>query len=412
VKGDFQIVPGALEGITVLDCGVVQLGPTAGSLLGDLGAKVIKIEPPITGEMGRGIEILTSATSRINAGGSHFEIWNRNKRGMTLDLTKPAGLKIFYNLVKSADVFLCNWRYGVTEKLKIDYDTLVQYNHKIVYAYASPWGTKGPDKDEQGMDFAAMARSGMAFQAGEPDDPPINYVSGFADTTAGLILVQGILAALFARERTGISQKVEVSLLGSMVAGLERLPVNSSVQSGAEMPRKDRTKVGNPLWNYYKCREGAWIALSMLAADNYWPSFCTALDIKYLENDPRFKDITTRSQLDNSKELIRILDQIFENKTSNEWIKILKTHKLICTCVQTISDLLSDPQVLANEYIIDYTHPIFGQIKTVGFPWHFNKTPATLRLPAPQLGQHTEEILLEYGYSWNDISDFKTQHIV
>ena len=403
---------GALDGIRVIDCGVVQTGTTAATLLGDLGADVIKVEPPVTGEMGRGIEILAGAASRIQPGGSHFEVWNRNKRGITLNLTKESGREIFYRLVGTSDVVLNNWRKGVAERLKVDYETLLQHNPKIIYAYASPWGLKGPESEDQAMDFTAIARSGMAYQVGKPDDPPMIFVSGYSDTTTGIIMAQGILAALVARERTGVAQRVDVSLLGSMVAGLERHPVNTRAQSGVEMPRRDRTKMGNPLWNYYKCEDGKWIALAMLAADRYWSSFCKALGIEELEHDARFSDIEIRSQLQNSETLIRILDGIFITKPQNEWLRILREHKLICGRIQTISDLLSDPQVLENEYIIDYEHPVYGQIKTVGFPWNFSVTPASLRLPAPQLGQHTEEILLELGYSWDDIGNLREQEVI
>lgn len=405
-------MPGALDGIRIVDCGVVQLGPTAGAMLGDLGADVIKVEPPVTGEMGRGIEILASAASRIQTGGSHFEAWNRNKRGMTLDLKKETGRNIFYRLIGTADVMLNNWRKSVAGQLGVDYDTISRYNPKIIYACASPWGQKGADSEDQAMDFAAIARSGMAYQAGEPGDPPAIFVSGYADTTAGIILVQAILAALLVRERTGIAQMVDTSLLGSMVAGLERLPVNSRAHSGMEMPRRDRTKMGNPLWNYYRCGDGKWIALAMLAADRYWHGFCQALGIEELENDPGFRDIEVRSREQNSQKLIRILDGIFATRSQDEWIAILKEHKLICTRTQTISDLLSDPQVIENEYIIDYEHPSYGPIKTVGFPWHFSRTPPGLRLPAPQLGQHTEEIILELGYTWDDIAAFREQEVI
>ncbi|MFC1900047.1 CaiB/BaiF CoA transferase family protein [Chloroflexota bacterium] len=405
-------MPGALDGIRVIDCGVVQLGPTAGTLLGDLGADVIKVEPPVTGEMGRGIEIFATAASRIQTGGSHFEVWNRNKRGMTIDLSKEQGRELFYRLIATADVMLNNWRKGVAENLKVDYETLLKHNPKLIYAYASPWGLKGAESEEQAMDFVAIARSGMAYQAGEPDDPPVIFISGYADTTAGMTLVQAILAALYHREKTGEGQRVDVSLLGSMVAGLERLPVNTRAHSGMEMPRRDRKKMGNPLWNYYKCGDEKWIALAMLAADKYWSDFCKAMSIEQYENDPKYKDIEVRSQVQNSESLIKMLDEIFLAKPQDEWVKIFREHKLICTPIQTISDLLTDPQVLENKYIMDYDHPAYGMIKTVGFPWDFSETPPDLRLPAPQLGQHTEEVMLELGYTWDDISKLKDQEAI
>jgi crotonobetainyl-CoA:carnitine CoA-transferase CaiB-like acyl-CoA transferase len=405
-------VSGPLEGIKVIDLGVFQAGTTAGAILGDLGADVIKVEPRITGDPGRGAEIFTRSTSRIRSGTAQFEIWNRNKRSMTLDLSKEKGRDVFYRLVKTADIALNNWRVGVAERLKVDYETVLQYNPKIIYGHISGWGAKGRDSTEPALDFAVLARSGMTYQAGKPDDPPVIFVSGYADTTAGIILAQGILAALVWRERKQMGQKVEVSILGSMVAGLERLPVNARAQSGEEMPRRDRADMGNPLWNYYRCSDGKWIALAMLTADVYWSSFCQALGLRELEKDPRFMNTDVRSQSENSKELIRILDKIFGTKPLQEWLNLLSKHKLIYGAVQTVSDLLSDPQVLENQYIMDYDHPFYGPIKTVGFPWSFSHTEPSLRLPAPRLGQHTEEVLLEISYTWDEITELKDQEVI
>jgi len=404
---------GPLDGIRVIDCCRWQMGPVAAAMLGDLGADVIKIEPPISGDPGRGSAVTARTTGGVDIPGYVlFEIWNRNKRGITLDLTKEKGQEVIYRLVGSADVLIHNWRKGVAEKLKADYESLSKYNPKLIYVIVTGWGSKGPESGERAMDFTGLARSGMPYLAGGSDDPPMIFVSGLADQTGAMITVQGVLSALVARERQQIGQVVETSLLGSMVAGLESFPVQVRATSGQEMPRRDRAKMPNPLWSYYRCSDGKWIALAALQADRFWPSFCKALGIEELEHDPRFRDAEVRSQVEHCEELIRTLDKNFATRPSQEWLKVLREHSIICGPVQTISDLLTDPQVQANEYIMDYDHPIYGRIKTVGLPWKFSETPASLRLPAPQLGQHTEEVLLEIGYTWDDIAELKEQEVI
>ena len=406
---------GPLEGIKVIDCGVYQAGPTAATILGDLGADVIKVEPCVSGDPGRFIEVLFLSThgmhpGQIPKGVGEFEIWNRNKRSITLDLAKEKGREVFYRLVGTADVMINNWRTGVAERLKVDYETLLQYNPKIVYGHISGWGTKGPESEEPALDFAAIARSGMAYQAGKSNDPPVLFVSGYADTTGGIILSQGILAALVARERQQVGEKVEVSLLGSLVAGLERLPVSTKAQSGLDMLRKDRAEIDNPLWNYYKCQDGKWISVAMAESDRYWSPFCKALSISEIENDPRFSNREARSK--NTQALFHMLEEAFAKKPQEEWLRILRQYKLIYAPIQTIGDLLSDPQVLENQYVFNYDHPVHGPIKVAGFPWNFSKMVLDIRLPAPEIGQHTEEILRELGYSHQDILDFKGQKII
>ena len=326
-----------------------------------------------------------------NGDSAYFEINNRGKKSLTVDLTKEKGKQILYRLVKNSDVFVHNFRQGVPEKLEMDYETLSKYNPRLVYAAASGYGPKGAEAREPIYDFVGLARSGIMNMVGEPEIIPQPIYGGIGDQVGGIMTGYGVLVALLVRERMGIGQKVDVSQLGSLMM-LEGFAVNSQLIMHRDYPLENRKKVNNPLWNYYKCSDGKAIMLANLQPDRQWPDVCKALGIEHLINDPRFSDLKTRQ--DNREEIISIMDKIFITKTSSEWMKILKeAGDIICCLVQTIADLENDPQVLANKYIIEYNHTTLGPIKVLGSPLQFSKTPAEIRAEAPQFGQHTEEIL-------------------
>ncbi len=401
-----------LEGIRVLDWTVWQQGPVAGEMLGDLGAEVIKIEERVGGDPGRGIMRLIGAQTGITGGiNYYFENNNRNKKGITVDLRKEKGKEIIYRLVEKSDVFVQNFRHGVAARLGLDYQTLSQYNPKLIYATASGYGPKGPDRAEPAFDFLGLARSGIMTMVGEPDMPPLTIRGGIADQMGAIMLAYAVLAALVARERLGVGQEVDVSHLGSMI-WLQSLNVASVLMLKQEPIRACRARAGNPLYNYYLCADNKWIALAHLQPDRQWPDVCKALGIEELINDPRFENMEKRSE--NCVELVSIFDRIFATKTREKWMKILKeTGDIICFGISTISDLVNDPQVIANDYIVDFDHPIAGKLKVVGIPIQFSKTPGAVRLPAPQFGQHTEEVLLDIcGYTWDEISEFRDQQVI
>lgn len=402
---------GPLEGIKVVECGIWQMGPSAGAFLGDLGAEVIKIEERIQGDPGRGIKWIRGVPVELPQGRSwYFEYNNRNKRSLTLDLKKPKGREILLKLITETDVFIQNFRLGVARELEIDYSILSKHNPKLIYASATGFGSKGPDAKDPAFDYLGQARSGLMTIAGEPDSPPVVYGAGIADQIGAIILTLGILAALINRERTGIGQEIEVSLLGSGIH-LIGLDVFATVVSGNAPPRVSRKKAYNPLWNIYKCSDGRWIALAMLQPDRYWSKFCQALNLDHLIEDPRFRNMEVRRK--NCEELIAILDSVFLTKSSSEWLKIFKEMgEIICSPVNTLQDLLKDIQVLENDYLVDFDHPALGRIKVVGIPIKFYKTPARVRLPAPEFGQHTEEILLEKGYGWEEIIQLKDEGVI
>lgn len=401
-----------LEGIRVLDCCIWQLGPVAAALLGDMGAEVIKIEEPELGDPGRGLKMTRGVSTDIGYGKTWYvEHNNRNKKGITLDLKKPKGREALFRLLKNSDVFVHNLRLGVAERLGIHYEALAEANPKIIYASASGYGRRGPDSKEPAFDYLGLARSGMMNIAGEPDMPPLNYRGGIADQTGAIMLSYGILAALLMRERTGMGQEIHVSHLGSMIT-LMALDVFSTMALGFELPRQFRTEASNPLWNHYRCADGKWIALGMLQPDRQWPDVCRALGIESLIEDPGFQTMEQRAK--NSKELIAVMDRIFITKTSNEWMSILKSAgDIICTPINTITDVIHDPQALQNNYIVDFDHPVLGKTRYPAIPVEFSRASTGVRLPAPELGQHTEEVLMHIGgYTTEEIERLRIDKVI
>ena len=401
-----------LEGIRVLDWTQWQMGTVASAMLADLGAEVIHIEDRERGDPGRGMRAAGGAGLDLPAGrNAYFEYVNHNKKGIAVNFKKKEGKEIIYRLVRNSDIFVHNFRQGVPERLGLGYDTLSKYNPKLIYAALSGYGPKGPEAQEPAFDYLGLARSGMMTLVGTPDAPPPGFSGGIADQMGAIMAAYGMMAALLARERFGIGQKIDVSHLGSMMA-LEGLAIAFRLFTGRDMPRKNRPKEANPLWNHYLCADGKWIVLGMLQADRYWPAVCKGLGIEHLEKAPRFENMDKRRE--NSEELISIMDKVFISKSSKEWMKRLKeAGDVVCTPVQTISDLLDDPQVWANEYLIEFDHSVLGSMKFMGLPIQFSKTPGAARPEAPEFGQHTEEVLIEVGgYSWDEIVVLKEKEAI
>jgi len=403
---------GALEGIRVLDWTIFQQGPVASMILGDLGADVIKIEERVGGDVGRGMVRVAG----VMVGGKevlrnpYFEAGNRNKRSLTLDLRKAKAKEIVYKLVEKSDVFVQNFRAGVAERMGMDYDTLLKYNQKLIYAHASGWGPEGPDKDEPSADYTALARSGLMAIAGEPGMDPIPIQGGIADQTGAVMTAFGVVSALYVRERTGIGQKVDASILGGMVF-LQGHPIVFCTMANLWGMRIARKSAGNPLWNHYKCGDDKWVALAHLSPDKFWPLLCKAMGLEALEKDPQFNTMDNRMK--NCQKLISILDETFATKTRAEWTGIFKAHGLVFAPINNTLEVTQDPQVLANDYVTEFNHPVFGTTKTVGFPVALSKTPMSIRREAPEFGQHTEEILIDLlGYTWDDITKLKEEEVI
>jgi crotonobetainyl-CoA:carnitine CoA-transferase CaiB-like acyl-CoA transferase len=400
-----------LEGIRVVDWTIWQQGPIASAMLGDLGAEVIKLEAREGGDPGRGI-LRMAGLDLSDRPNFYFEANNRNKKGIALDLKKPEAREVVHRLVERSDVFVQNFRQGVAARLGLDYAALRERNPRLVYASASGYGPQGPESGEPSFDHLGLARSGIMFAAGEPEMPPLAIAGGVADQMGGILLAYGVLAALLARERLGVGQQVDASHLGSMT-WLQGLSVSSKLMMGFAIPRQARQRTGNPLWNHYRCEDGRWIALAMLQPDRYWADFCRALGRPELASDPRFADLRVRAQ--NAEACIAILDQHFASKPRAEWLRILRESPgdFIFTVVNAVDDLPADPQVRANDYVVEFEHPQHGRTQVLGVPIGLSETPGSVRLPAPEHGQHTEEVLVDLlGYSWDDVAEFRRREVI
>jgi crotonobetainyl-CoA:carnitine CoA-transferase CaiB-like acyl-CoA transferase len=399
---------GPLDGVKVVELGQFQQGPAAAMRLGDLGADVIKVEA-LTGDPARGFMRLVAVDAGLGGRNYYFEGHNRNKRSITLDLKKEKGLEVFLKLIDWADVFVNNLSINAPERMGIGYEVLRARNPRLIYAHTSGWGRNGPEADALSFDYTGIARCGTMMIVGERGSPPQTIVPGIGDELGALMCAWAVTAALYAREKTGKGQRVDTSLMGGLIA-MERLMLSAPAFLGQEYPRWDRAKAGNPIYNHYKCKDGRWLALAHLQPDRYWPNVCRAMGIAELEHDPRFNTVEARHN--NAKELVSILDKRFATKTAAEWIEIFKKENVICALIQTTSEVVNDPQALANEYIIWVDDPVRGKTKQVGFPWVFSQTPVSVRRVAPELGEHTGEILLDLGYNQDDIARLRQDGVI
>jgi crotonobetainyl-CoA:carnitine CoA-transferase CaiB-like acyl-CoA transferase len=380
-------------------------------MLGDLGAEVIKIEDRVQGDPVRGMSAYFGSSlflpGNINI---LFETANRNKKSITLDLKGEKGKKILYELVKVSDVFCTNYSRGVCTKLGVDYETLKHYNPKLVYAEATGYGSRGPESGKRGFDPIAQARSGMMYTVGEPGGPAPPIPGAICDQLTGTILAYGISAALVARDKQGTGQQIQVSLIGSGIH-LQAYNVNAALWRGRPLARASRTKLKNPLANYFQCGDGKWLIFAEAQSDRFWHPFCVALGIEHLEKDLRFATGDDRRK--NHLQLLKTLDEVFKTKTREEWMRILEKSGIAFSPILELTELSSDPQILENDYITEINHPVLGHVKVVGIPVEFSGTPVHVTGHAPSFGEHTEEILQNVcGYSWEEIEKLKDEKII
>jgi crotonobetainyl-CoA:carnitine CoA-transferase CaiB-like acyl-CoA transferase len=393
---------GLLKGIKVVEMGIWVAGPAAAAVLGDWGADVIKIENPAGGDPVRALMSLGIAFELpVNPS---VELDNRNKRSVTVNVQTPEGKAVVQRLLRDADVFVSNMRAAALKRAGLAYEDLRPHNPRLIYAGLSGYGTRGPEKDRAAFDYAAYwARAGAMASLGEPEGPPPSQRPAMGDHPAGLALAGAVAAALYHRERTGEGQELHLSLFH---AGMWMMAtdVETCLVTGLG-PAPSGRAVPNPLWNHYKAKDGKWFHLVMLQADRYWAGFCQAIDRPDLLNDERYANVIVRAG--NSLELIAVLDGVFATKTRAEWATLFDRFELVWGPVQSINEVIHDPQARALDVFAKVQHRSGEEIEVLKSPIEFGATPASIRRGAPELGEHTEEVLLEYGYTWEDIAALK-----
>jgi crotonobetainyl-CoA:carnitine CoA-transferase CaiB-like acyl-CoA transferase len=397
-----------LEGINIVEYGVFHAGPGASAILGDLGADVVKIESGLGDPERYWTTLGRIDMSLPNGEGIIFQASNRNKNGIYLDIEKEKGREILHRLVKEADVFITNLRQSTKTKLGIDYDSLRSVNPQIIHANVSGYGPEGPIKDLGAFDPLGLARSGLMYVTGASE--PVFIHGGVLDQATAIAASHAILTALFVRERFGTGQEVHVSLYGTGLWLMYPNILLSNVLSLGPMDISANRYDHPPLRNFFRCKDEKWIMAAHHRDEKYWPLLCKATGQTGLLADPRFKDRSGRKV--HSAELVAIFDKVFATKTRDEWMEILLKEKLMVCPVQNINEIRDDPQARINGYVVDFEDRLLGNTKIPGYPIHFSANRAGTRSFAPTLGEHTDLVMHQMGYSDQEIQELKKEGII
>ena len=398
--------PGPLNGVRVVELGMWAAGPACSAVLGDWGADVVKIEDPRTGDPMRGFQVRRKDDPNLRVSPS-FAVNNRNKRSLTLNLSSAPGLAVALDLVGKADVFVSNFRPGALERLGLDPDRLTAKFPRLIYGQMTGYGHVGPERDRAAFDYGAgWARAGIMASIGEPSGPPPGQRPAMIDHPAGLSLAGGIAAALFERTRTGKGQIVRTSLfqMGMWMKGVD---LQAAMLGGALPLPESRFAAVNPLFNSYRTKDGRWIYLIMMQGDRHWRGFCRAVGRFDWADDESLQ--TMRGRFERSREIVAQLDELFATKTFDEWTRVLDDDNLFWAKVQNDDEVLADPQAAAVEAWGRVADAAGVESPVLKSPIGFSRSQTSLRLAAPEVGQHTEEVPLELGYTWEQVAVLKEQ---
>jgi formyl-CoA transferase/CoA:oxalate CoA-transferase len=405
---------GALSGIRVVEMATALQGPAAGGFLADMGAEVVRIEPPEgdASRYHRGVNnFLPQGTP-----GAQFIVTSRGKRSVCLDIHSSLALEAVYRLVDSADVFLSNYRESALNRLGLGFDELHRRNPRLVYGVASGFGDRGPDANKGMVDGAAQARGGLVSVTGDPTGAPMMPGSAIADTAGAMQLALGIVTALVTRERQGMGQRVALSAYGAQI-WLQMWEITQSSVTGKPLTRTGSHHPNIPGgYGVYETADGESIFLAFARTEESWQSFCKFAGIPEIGIDERWNSLQKRMGMGNdaegvvARQIHPFLENAFRSKTVDEWIAFLDTEpEIIYNRVFGYDDVLNDPQALENDYIVEREVPHAGRFKVPGLGIYMSETPGAVGEVIPELGQHTEEVLLELGFDWDQIEQVNNE---
>ena len=394
---------GPLSGVRVLDFTRVLAGPFCTMLLADLGADVIKVERPGRGDDTRTFPPFAGKES------AYFININRNKRSIVINLKHPKGRELALELAKKSDVIVENFRPGTMEKLGLSYEDVKKVNPRIIYASISGFGQYGPYRDRPGYDLIGQAMGGIMSITGWPFSPPTRTGTAIADILAALFCCVGILSALRARDKTGEGRRIDVSLVDSVMSACEAYVEMYLVEG------KVPTRIGNRYefiypYDTFEAKDG-WIAIG-IGNEEMWARFCKATNMMWMLEDPKFS--TNEARLENHAEVKRVVEDWTRNKTVKEILDILLKYEIPCGPVYSMDEVCNDPHIAkAREMVVEIDQPNVGKMRIVGCPIKMTPTGASIRRPAPLLGQHTDEILKEVlGLSNEEIKRLREENVI
>jgi crotonobetainyl-CoA:carnitine CoA-transferase CaiB-like acyl-CoA transferase len=381
-----------LDGVRMVGFTHLAAGPYALSMLGDMGADVINIEPP-RGDTLRGRDAAFEEMS------SYFLSVNRSKRAVSLDLKHPEGLEVARKLIASSDVLVENYRVGAMDRLQLGYEQAREINPRIVYVSVTPWGLEGPMKEDVGMDLIAQARGGIMGLTGEPGRRPVRVPPPIADYISSYLTCFAVMLGLRSLETSSVGQHIETSLLGGQVASMANL-ITYFARTG-----EPSEPVGSGHPQLVPCAPfrtaDGFIVLACVSED-MWQKFCLLLAQPGLAEDPRFRLNVDRTR--NAAALTRLLDEALSQHDTDYWLPKLSAVGIPSGRISTLSDLMVDPQVIANRYIVEEEHPVVGALKLAAFPISFSAAVPRRSRPAALLSQHAEEVLRELDYGDEEIA--------
>ena len=391
-----------LEGIKVIDMTQFLSASYCAEILGDLGADVIKIERPVHGEAYRNY-----GPKFINGESVSYLALNRNKRSLSLNIKEQEGQEILINLVKSADVFVENFRVGTLAKYGLDYESLKHINPRLIYCSISGFGQDGPYASKGGFDLIAQAMSGIMYVTGEQDGVPVKVGYPVTDIGAGLYGAIGVLSSIIARQKTGVGCFVDTSLF-EVGASWGMIAALSYFADGSIQERMGSASPQNAPYQAFTVSDGAFTMGT--GNETLWERFCEIFELNELLENDLFKDNSLRVK--NQRLLSEIIEQKIKHLSVSECIERLDNVGIPCGVINSIDKVVDDPQIKWREMLVEFDHPVAGIVKNLAFPVHFNNEICSPRLAPPLLGEHTREILIDLGYSDSEINDFEKKKVI